>query len=698
MVHSSRARESMQMHSFVEVLSLLAARLVRVFTLIGAAIPALAAPPNATVVEFYRSDIDHYFITASPFEQAVLDEGMYGGWTRTGRTFLAWTDPALAPPTARPVCRFLGRPRLDSHFHTAFSNECSYVSQRLPDAWLLESSGAFFVEAPETSGSCSDGTDPVYRVYNNDPADANHRYVTALDDRTQMLSRGWIAEGYGAIGVALCVPRPLTSASDVAYADPTTYSSTPGASLAFADEAEAVSHHTITLQDTQIPYTATAGHLVARDPQSLQAQASMFYVAYAAQGRDAATRPITFFFNGGPGSATVWLHLGSYGPKRLATGGPSVALQRPYALVHNDESLLDATDMVFVDAVGAGLSQAIAPFNNQSWWSVEQDARIFRNFIVRYLERYGREASPKFIFGESYGGVRAAVLANLLETAGVTLSGVVFQSPVLDYNANCGVTNAMISCAGYLPTYAAVGTHYGLVDRGSLDQGAFLAEVRTFAIDAYDPAIQNFLAASTLPEASVLEVLVRATGLGQSEWESRFNYDPGTFQRRLVPNTVLGRYDARVSARVGNPLASGGDPSSSLIASSFIGAIQPHLAALKYSYASPYTTLGNAIQTWDFSYAGRVLPDTVPDLAAALAQNPQLVVLSLSGYHDLATPFFVTERDLARLGPLPNVAVRNYDGGHMTYLDDNSRRLGRADLVAMYRRSLIALATGTGSQ
>ena len=652
---------------------------------------AFAAAPNATVVEYYRSDVDHYFMTASPHEQAMLDAGIHRGWSRTGRTFLAWTDVSLAPATARAVCRFLGRPEagLDSHFYSAFATECEAVSQRFPHAWLLESGSVFYIDAPDAgSGTCAEGTDPVYRVYNA-RSDVNHRYVKALDDRATMLARGWIAEGFGATGVALCASRPLSSANDVPYVDPTTYSSLPGGSLASAMDAASVTHHTITLQGTELAYTATTGHLVTRDPGATQAQASMFYVAYRAQGTDPATRPITFFFNGGPGSATIWLHLGSFGPKRLATGGPSAALPRPYAFVHNDESLLDVSDLVFVDAVGAGLSQAIAPFTNQSLWSVDADARVFRNFIQRYVEVNGRTASPKFIFGESYGAVRAAVLANLLETAGVELSGVVLQSSVLDYNSNCGVIALAISCAAYLPSYAAVADHYGLADRGTLSRDALLDEVRTFAVATYEPAVARFLQNAILPDDSVIAVLMRYTGIGEAEWEARFNYPPGAFQQRLVPSMLLGRYDARVSARVGTPLASGGDPSSNIITASFIGAIQTQLQTLKYTYASPYMSLSDAIYTWDFSHAGRVLPDTIPDLAAALAQNPRMTVLSLSGYHDLATPFFLTERDLARLGPLPNVTIRNYDGGHMTYLDDNSRRLERADLVAMFRRLLL---------
>jgi carboxypeptidase C (cathepsin A) len=661
--------------------------------LFAAALPiaAHAALPNATVIEYYRPDVDHYFITASAVEQAVLDEGLQRGWTRTGRSFMAWTDAALAPSTASPVCRFLGRPEagLDSHFYSASPTECGDVARRFPNAWQLESSSVFYIDTPDAiSGACSAASEPIYRAYDN-RSDVNHRYMPSLDDRTAMLARGWVAEGFGASGVAMCAPKPLKSDADQPYLNPTSYSSLPTASLASATDAAAVTHHTAMVTGAEIPYTATTGHLVVRDPQSGQAQASMFYVAYTRQGSDAATRPVMFFFNGGPGSATIWLHLGSFAPKRLATGGPSVALPRPYAFVANDESLIDATDLVFVDAIGSGFSQAIAPFTNQSFWGVRQDAGIFSNFIQRYVAVNGRGASPKYVFGESYGSVRAAVLANLLETAGVRLAGVILQSSILDYNANCGVITMVVSCAGYLPSYTAVGAHYGRV--AAPDRNALLNEVRGFAVATYEPAVAHFYEFTELPDAPVLDVLTRYTGITQAVWQMRFNLDPGNFQRRLVPGTLTGRYDARVSALVGTPLASGGDPSDALISGSFVGTIQPHLQqTLKYQHATPYVTFSNAIATWDFSHDGRELPDAVPDLATAMALNPRLVVLSLSGYHDLATPFFQTERDLARLGARSTIVVRNYDGGHMTYLDDNSRRLERDDLKAMIRRHLLS--------
>ncbi len=644
-----------------------------------------AAAPNATVIEYYRGDVDHYFITASPQEQALLDNGTLKGWSRTGVTFLAWTNAPAASPGAQPVCRYYGRPEagLDSHFYSAFVDECDAVRVKFPTQWQFEAPDVFYVQAPDrTTGTCPAGTDPIYRVYDN-RADANHRYMVSASLRATMQAQGWIPEGHGPEAVVMCAPRPNTSADDVALVDPTSYSTTPTGSLAGAVDAAAVTHHTTVIGGTTIPYTATTGHLVARDAQT-GAQASFFYVAYTAQGKDAATRPVTFFYNGGPGSASIWLHLGSFGPKRLATGVPSTTLPRPFALVDNEESMLDISDLVFVDAIGTGLSQAVAPASNRTFWGVDQDARAFRNFVQRYVEANGRGASPKFLFGESYGTTRTAVLANMLELAGTPLAGIVLQSSVLNYNTNCGVITATVSCAGYLPTYASTAAYYGSAVPPPSDLAGFRAGVESFSITTYAPAVTTWITTHALPAQSVLDTLRNDTGIPQSAWQASFNFGPDAFQHQLLPGTLIGRYDARIAAPVGSPLASTGDPSDALVSFSFTNAIYDYLrVALKYTWPNTYVALSNAINVWDFSHDGQDLPDVVPDLAAAMTLNPRLKVLAVNGYHDLATPYFQTALDLARIG-FSSVQFRSYDGGHMTYLDDVSRPLEKADLRAFY--------------
>lgn len=474
------------------------------------------------------------------------------------------------------------------------------------------------------------------------------------------------------------------------YDDPMVYSSQSGGSIAGAVEAAAVSSHRITVGGREIAYTATAGHLVATHPTSGAAQASIFYVAYTADGAAAATRPVTFFYNGGPGSASVWLHLGSFGPKRLVTGIPATTAAQPFPLVDNTESLLDTTDLVYVNAVGSGRSTAIAPFRNQDFWGVDVDAALFRDAIARWLALHGRQASPFFLYGESYGGPRTAVLARRLQEIGLRPAGLVLQSPALDYNSNCGVTDVpRISCAGYLPSYAAAGAWHRLSNPVPTDLDAWIAGARSYAETTYGPAVTASLAvAQTFP--ALWPELQALTGLPAAQWQNQFNLGPERFRPNLVTGQLIGRYDARMVAPNGSPLAAEGDPSSTWLTSSFQSAINSYLRdTLGYRNGSTYVMLSSAINSWNFSHDGREYPDTVPDLAAALAADPALRVLSVSGLHDLATPFHVTETDLARLGS-SRVLVRNYPGGHMSFLDDGTRPRQKADLVAFIGGTLAA--------
>lgn len=486
-------------------------------------------------------------------------------------------------------------------------------------------------------------------------------------------------------------PVPTTGGG---LTDPTVYSSAPGAALPGAEEAVAVSTQTLNVNGTALTYTATAGHLIARSPTG-QAEASMFYVAYTLPGQDLAARPVTFFYNGGPGSASVWLQLGSYGPKRLVTGVPATTAARPFPLVDNAEHLLNQSDLVFVNAVGTGYSQAIAPFTNSSFWGVDVDAALFRDAIQRYLALNNRGASPKFLFGESYGGPRTAVLARRLQDAGVMLEGLVLQSPAMDYNSNCGITSNN-GCGGYVPTFAAVGAFHQITQPVPTDLDLWATQARSLADQSYSPALQAYFATGQQAPA-LWQPLANLTGVPATRWQARLDLPMDDFRHSLLQGQTLGVYDGRMKAALGTPLAAADDPSSTWIGESFARGIVSHLQdQLGYRNASTYVVLSNAINTWDFSHAGRSLPDTVPDLAAALAQNPRLHVLAINGYHDLATPFHITERDLARVDA-SRVRVRNYAGGHMSYLDDTTRPRQLADLKAFYANTL-AVRAAAGPQ
>jgi carboxypeptidase C (cathepsin A) len=476
-------------------------------------------------------------------------------------------------------------------------------------------------------------------------------------------------------------PPPPTNSS---FTDPNAYSTLGSASLSTPNENVTTTKRQAVVNGVTLNYTATAGHMTALHATMRVPQASFFYVAYTLDGAAPATRPVTFFYNGGPGSATVWLHLGSFGPRRIATGAPQHAGTTPFPLVDNAETLLDVSDLVFVDAVGAGYSEAIAPNTNASFWSVDSDAAVFRDFVMRYVEVNNRGSSPKFLYGESYGGPRSGILASLLETAGVRLKGVILQSPAMDYWSNCDIISGNRSCSAFLPSYAATGAWHGFATPSPAPAQIpdYMAQMRVYATTTYDPAVRLFLEDGILPTGTLITQLTAFTGFHQ--WSAGINVLPTRFRANLNLGTLYGRYDARVA---GPPVAgSDNDPSSTAISPSFALRIGQYLSGeLGYTTPSSYTTLSNAIQSWDFRHAGREVPDTIPDLGAAMALNPQLKVLSMSGYHDIATPFYLTEQDLARLGANPNIVVRAYLGGHMTYLDDGSRVRQKADLVDFYR-------------
>ncbi|QNA91097.1 peptidase S10 [Massilia sp. Dwa41.01b] len=485
---------------------------------------------------------------------------------------------------------------------------------------------------------------------------------------------------------------PPVAALPGSYADPVGYSGAATSALASAQEGASKVQARMTLDGKQLDYTASAGHLTATDLQTGQPAVSFFYVAYTAGAQPATQRPVTFFYNGGPGSASIWLHLGAFGPRRLATNFPAT-VPPPAAgqLVDNQETLLDHSDLVFVDAIGTGYSQAIAPYTNAQFWGVDRDAQAFRDFIRRFLVANNRQASPVYLFGESYGAPRTAVLANLLESAGVRVAGVMLQSAAMNYNSNCGMFNpGQVSCEGYIPSYAAVSYYH---QNGSLpsDFSSVLQQTRAFAAGSYRSEVNAYIASGTAPSGATLAQLQAYTGLSTQTWRQDFSMTPGGYRARLLPGQVIGRYDARVKAPGGSALAAGGDPSLTLVNNAFVGTIHNYLETeLRYTASTPYISSNNVLPQWNFSHDGKTLPDTIPDLAAALTLNPALKVMAMSGYHDLATPFYQTELDLARLGAGAGVQIRNYDSGHMSYLDDRVRRLQKADLRAFYNSVSVA--------
>ncbi|MDN3922477.1 S10 family serine carboxypeptidase-like protein [Roseateles violae] len=497
---------------------------------------------------------------------------------------------------------------------------------------------------------------------------------------------GLLAACGGGGGGSGSAPEP-PAVDPALVVDPTVYASGASDSLPSASEAAAQTEQRLTLASgATLDYTASVGHLNAGTP----AGASMFYIAYTAKGAP-ATRPIVFFYNGGPGSASVWLHLGSWGPKRLVTNMPSTTLPQA-TLVDNPLSLLGEADLVFVDAVGTGYSQAIAPNNNRSFWGVDQDAAIFRDFVLRYTAKTQRGSAPLLLYGESYGGLRTPILAQALLAAGAPLKGLVLQSAILDYNSNCAVLEpGRLSCGSFVPSYGATAAWFQRArpQPANLDAAlpGFVQGIVDYVGASYEPAAQLYLSSHLPLSMAMSQQLADYSGLAASDWQTAPLLGPEQYRRLLLPQQLLGRYDSRIAAALGTPLASEGDPSNTVLTAAFRGAIGDYLRQLKYQAAVPYLMFNEAsINLWDWRHDGHPLPDAIPDLALALTLKPDLKVFVIGGYHDLATPFRQTELDLARLGSAPaGLQLRRYVGGHMTYLDEQVRPALAADLTVLLR-------------
>ena len=497
--------------------------------------------------------------------------------------------------------------------------------------------------------------------------------------------------------------------ADQPFFDPVAYGNGPDDSVTATDESAAITHHSVTIDGKKINYTATVGHLVIVDPSSSEPAARMFYVAFTQDNQKEETRPLTFFYNGGPGSSAVFVLLGSFGPRRIKTSMPNFTPPAPYTIEDNPDSLLDRSDLIFINPVGTGYSAAIAPKKNRDFWGVDQDADSIAQFIKRFLTKNNRWNSPKYLFGESYGTARSCVVAYRLHEGGVDLNGITLQSSILDY------TQAG-NPVGALPTAAADAWYHkklGIAPRPT-DLGAFAEEVAQFARTDYLAALRKF----PTTDSATVEKLAEYTGIDKTTLLA-WSLDVASYDSRgnslflttlLKPQgLVLGAYDGRVTA-IGTGIAGKVDPNSggndttmTAVSGVYTTMWNVYLnEQLKYTSNSAFTDLNDqAFQFWDFSHIdptgaqkgvddkGNVILYTAGDLAAVMALNPDLKVLSANGFYDFVTPFYQTVLDLQQMPLLSqqvrqNLSARFYPSGHMIYLDGGSRTALKADLAAMY--------------
>ena len=449
-----------------------------------------------------------------------------------------------------------------------------------------------------------------------------------------------------------------------------------------------------------LAYTVTPGHLTIRNDKG-EPTASMFYVAYTIPS--ARPRPVTFLFNGGPGSSTMWLHMGSFGPIRVDASMPETIPGPPFRYGPNPDTLLDVTDLVFIDAPTTGLSREIGKAEPKDFFGVDKDLDAFTRTIQRYLTKYQRWNSPKFIIGESYGTTRAAGLSNSLLNAGVQLNGITFVSTVFNF-ADFQGDQSLID---FLPTYAADAWYHGKIPNKPPLEG-FLDQARQFASGPYAAALQRGNMLSDDEKQSIAQQMAQLTGLSADYiLRSDLRVQPGRFQRELLRDRhqVIGRIDSRYVGTEPDNVGEGADydPQGSAITGAFVGALNDYLFR-DLGYKTPlvyrpnnYAGVFSGDSPWDFTHSAptagkQQIADTSDDLGTAMRQNPRMKILSVNGYYDLATPFHGAEYEFKHLALEPqlqsNIEYRYYPAGHMMYIDPVSASRLKADLSAFYASAL----------
>jgi carboxypeptidase C (cathepsin A) len=457
-------------------------------------------------------------------------------------------------------------------------------------------------------------------------------------------------------------------------------------------EEWSVTEGTVRVGAQVIPYKASAGTTLlkndAGDPIGL-----MYSVAYTRSDvKDMSARPVAFFYNGGPGSSTMWLHMGSFGPKRIHTVNGEFTPPAPYRIVDNTETLLDKTDIVFIDAMGTGFSRIAGRGTPADFYGIDEDANSFAQFIVIYLTRNERWNSPKFLMGESYGTFRSAVVGNILQSRYlVHLNGIVLISSILDLGSTSPRPGDDRPYVNFLPSYAAVAWYHKALKQRPAAVEPFIEEARKFAAGEYAAALFKGAHLPAVEKAAVAKRMAYFTGLSE-EYLLRANLrvSLGQFNVELLRGRGLtsGRIDARFTGYTLNLLSenSEGDPFNDAVGGAYSFAVNHYSrTVLKFGLDREYYTSRRG-GGWNYNRgggpggggAGRPTnPNVQGDLARAMITNPRLLVQVENGYYDMATPFFPTEYTFSHLGLhadlQKNIKLNYYQAGHMMYLQDSDR-------------------------
>jgi carboxypeptidase C (cathepsin A) len=509
------------------------------------------------------------------------------------------------------------------------------------------------------------------------------------------------------LALALLLVLPLVVSPDVVLAAVQESKPAPDKPAAVEEKPPVVTAHQIRVNGSVLSYHVATGKLpIKTDTGELQGE--IFYVAYTLdRSGDAAERPLTFSFNGGPGSASVWLHLGMLGPRRVAMLADGGMPPPPYELVDNEYGWLDLTDLVFIDPVGTGFSRPATPEKGKEFWGLEQDIKTIGEFMRLYLTRSGRWTSPLYVIGESYGTTRAAGLSGyLVDRSGIAFNGVILVSSVLSFQTISFAEGNDLPYALYLPTETAVAWyHKKLAPELQADLTRTLEEAKSWALTKYWLALAKGSDLGAAERHEIVSGLARYTGLSEGFIErANLRVDDDRFRKELLRDEGLtvGRLDGRFA---GMDKDSAGerfefDPSMAAIRPPYTAAFNEYVRKdLGYESDLSYWILGGGVPSWEFERGQ--FPDTSHDLRDAMLRNPYMKVFVASGYYDMATPFFGTEYTLSHLG-LPaelraNIHTEYFEAGHMMYIHEGSLAKMKTDITTFYQETKSASGRGVSN-
>jgi carboxypeptidase C (cathepsin A) len=487
--------------------------------------------------------------------------------------------------------------------------------------------------------------------------------------------------------------------------------------LSFAQQKEAVdilkehpkaqvfeTKQSVTIDGKTIKLNAKAGTMELKDENN-KPIALFGFTAYFKENPE-KNRPIIFSFNGGPGSSSYWLHMGIMGPKRIVVDDPNYNQAAPYELVNNEFSILDVADVVMMDPVGTGLSVPIGDATGKDFWGVDQDIRSVSLFIMQFLKEYGRLNSPKYILGESYGTFRNAGVMSYLLDKGYALNGVIMVSAVFDLRTLFFAPNEDISYIVYLPTMAATSWYHDRVADKGADLPTFVEEIRQFTEREYAPALFKGNKIFDSEKAAVAQKLQNYTGIEAKIWlRADLKLKAGEYFQELLreEGMTVGRLDSRYKGINLDPMSmdSFTDPQSDAISSAYtLGFLDYFHEDLKVSKDLNYSTSAYSKEgfKWDWKHQGTdswgadASVTTLPDMEQALSKDPNVKILIMNGYYDLATVFYGVEHSIAHLN-LPKSAsdriiMTYYEAGHMMYTHLPSAKLYREDLKKFIQDTL----------